>query len=94
MAKGLPHRTFDCPHKALQALSSQSARVVVTDFFMPRMRGAEFIGHARRICPDAHFIMVTGTPPASFAPGEHPDELLVKPIDIMQLRRKLHELTA
>ena len=51
---------FTKPAEALESLPRLSAGVVVTDYFMPRMDGIEFIRNASKIVPKAAFIMISG----------------------------------
>jgi DNA-binding NtrC family response regulator len=48
------------PMDALRGLARISAGVIVTDYSMPEMNGAEFIRQATKIAPDAVFIMISG----------------------------------
>jgi len=90
----LPHRTHHSPFEALKCLGGRSARVIVTDHDMPGMTGAEFIVHARRLCPDARIIMVSSAPPEQFTHDEQPDEVVTKPFDVVELRRKIQRIVA
>jgi len=92
IADKMAHRKVSCPIQALCNLQSSSARVIVTDHRMPGMTGKQFIASAKRLCPDATFIMVTGTPPDQFTEEERPHEVITKPFDPMALRRKLQGL--
>jgi DNA-binding NtrC family response regulator len=55
-----PVHPFTRPADALRKLPKISAAVIVTDYSMPRMNGAEFIRHASKIAPKAVFIMISG----------------------------------
>ena len=46
--------------EALQRLESRPYSVVVTDMRMPEMDGLQFIERARRIAPEAAYLMLTG----------------------------------
>ncbi|KKR07601.1 MAG: PAS domain S-box/diguanylate cyclase (GGDEF) domain-containing protein [Parcubacteria group bacterium GW2011_GWC2_39_14] len=94
VAGTLPHRTHHSPFEALKCLSGRSARVIVTDHDMPGMTGAEFIVYARRLCPDARIIMVSSAPPEHFSCAEQPDEVVTKPFDAIELRRKIKKIVA
>lgn len=94
LAHGLKHRKESCPKEALSHLQSNPARVIVTDYQMPGMSGKQFIAAARNYCPNARYIMVTGTPPDHFADNERPDEVITKPFDVLALRSKLKDLVS
>jgi len=55
-----PLHTFSRPRAALEALKHLDPAVVVTDYFMPEINGAEFMRQAHRLRPDSHFILITG----------------------------------
>jgi DNA-binding NtrC family response regulator len=55
-----PVHPFTKPEEALKKLAKISPGVVVTDYFMPHIDGAEFIRKATKIAPDAAFIMISG----------------------------------
>ena len=47
--------------EALELLQDRPCEVVITDLRMPERDGVELIQNARRIAPNAIFIMLTGT---------------------------------
>lgn len=51
---------FTSPLEALAALPRLGAGMIVTDYYMPKMSGIEFIRRAREACPDVVAIMITG----------------------------------
>jgi CheY-like chemotaxis protein len=55
-----PVHAFTNPVEALDKLPGLSAAVIVSDYFMPKMDGVEFIKRASRTLPDAVFIMISG----------------------------------
>jgi len=59
---GFSVATFTDPRTALVALSedAQSVDVVVTDWNMPPMNGAEFVRRARMVRPDLRAVLITG----------------------------------
>jgi len=91
-AGNLPHRRHLNPSSALDCLKTRSARVIVTDQAMPFMLGTEFIARARRICPNAHIIMVSSDPPTQFEPESLAALVITKPFDTLTLRRRLNSL--
>lgn len=52
--------TFESAKNALEALDDLVPAVVLTDQRMPGMSGVEFLGHVKRIHPDATRLMFTG----------------------------------
>ena len=52
--------TFSRPRDALAALPKLDVGVVVTDYFMPQLNGAEFIVKAAPLVPGIPFILITG----------------------------------
>lgn len=52
--------TFTKPHDALAALPSLDAGIVITDYYMPKLDGFEFIRQAARIVPEVPFILISG----------------------------------
>lgn len=52
--------TASGPVEALAALKSQAVHMIVSDYRMPRMNGAEFLAAARRMYPGVHIVLMTG----------------------------------
>lgn len=52
--------TAASPVEALEALKSRAVHMIVSDYRMPRMNGAEFLAAARRIYPGVHIVLMTG----------------------------------
>ncbi len=81
----------DSPAEALSLATSESFEVILTDYKMPQMTGAEF-AHAvkERVTPAPSIIMLTGTPDSvtHATPGSQ-DLVLVmaKPFDPARLLR-------
>ncbi|MCC5808402.1 MAG: response regulator [Opitutales bacterium] len=59
-AEGLPGEVTDSPEAALERVKGDAVRLVVADFEMPDMNGAEFIERARAVRPDLPVILVSG----------------------------------
>jgi DNA-binding NtrC family response regulator len=55
-----PVHAFTKPEDALRELPKLSPGVVVTDYMMPNLDGAEFIKKASKVAPGAAFIMISG----------------------------------
>jgi len=80
---------------ALAALAGGSFDLIVADYAMPGMTGAELIAEARGQYPELRFLLVTGyldsAAVESAAPGT---EILAKPFEPDTLRRKVQEVAA
>ena len=82
--------------EALRVLRNEGADLILTDFKMPGMNGAQFLSEARRVAPGTRHILLTafdrealqsldpkvGTPPIVHKPFE-PDHLLEVVDDVM-----------
>ena len=51
---------FNEPQKALEYLRENPRDVIVSDFKMPEMNGLQFLTEARKLCPYASMILLTG----------------------------------
>jgi DNA-binding NtrC family response regulator len=56
---GCPVHGFTKPTEALAALPNLGAAVIVTDYFMPKIDGLEFVRRAVTIAPEASIILIT-----------------------------------
>jgi len=80
---------------ALAAIEHCNYDLIIVDFAMPRMDGAEIIRKSRQIKPDQKFLMVTGFFDSDAVAAACPDTpMLRKPFDSESLRRLVRELTA
>jgi signal transduction histidine kinase/CheY-like chemotaxis protein len=80
---------------ALAAISQRRFDLVITDYAMPGMDGAELIRRAREVRPDSRFLIVTGHADSESvlgAAGETP--ILKKPFDAAQLVSLVAALSA
>ena len=78
---------------ALAALAAERFDLIVSDYAMPGMDGAELIGRARAIQPDARFLIVTGYADTGKVEEACPDtELLFKPFTPDQLIAAVNRL--
>jgi len=68
------------PREALQLSALESVELLVADFHMPHMTGAELVRRARRLRPDLRAAILTGCPDdARRALGAEPVPVLEKP---------------
>ena len=87
---GLDVRTTQSPHDALAWLAVDEVSVLVSDYDMPEMNGAQLCGQARRLRPDTVRILLTGRRTLETAiDGINQGEIfrfIGKPFDNEQLR--------
>ena len=57
-----PVLAFLKPREALEALPRVDAGVIVSDYDMPDLNGFEFMAEAKKVVPNANFILITGHP--------------------------------
>ncbi len=69
-------RTAPSGSEALEVLQHTEVSVIIVDYFMPRMTGAEFVQRVRRLDHYVQIILQTG-----YA-GEHPPRTLLAELDI------------
>lgn len=80
---------------ALQLLESDDCGpidLLLTDWLMPQVGGAELIRAARQLLPGVRVVVMTGQRPASYDQDELStpvDEVLAKPVRLADLRRAL-----
>ncbi len=80
---------------ALAAIGAEAFDLVVVDFAMPNMDGAELIREARKIRPDSRFLMVTGYADSEAVAAACPDTPIVrKPFDPGELRALVASLAS
>jgi CheY-like chemotaxis protein len=73
--------------QALQALRSQRFDLLVTDFAMPGMNGAELASQARQLWPDQRVLIVSGyADTQAISSANLRAALVVKPLDVRALR--------
>lgn len=84
--------------EALAWIASEEVAVLVSDYEMPEMTGAQLAGHARRVRPETVRILLTGRRTLETAvDGINQGEIfrfLNKPFDNEQLRQTVHDAIA
>jgi DNA-binding response OmpR family regulator len=83
--------------EALNLLASQAFHLVITDYHMPDMNGAEFVTLIKARLPDQRVMMISGITDLLEASGELPrgvDSFLCKPLRIAELRLTVSNLLA
>src|SRR5688572_24768258 len=77
---GIDMEGFTEPKKALRRLQEKPFDVVLCDFLMPGMNGADFINAARAVQPRAFYIIVSGLD-ENVMQRSKADLALLKPLD-------------
>lgn len=90
----------DCGYQVTEATSGEDAlpkfratgpRLVVTDFSMPGMNGAELVKHLKRLDPDVKVLILTGdlsiAEEAVARHGSVPEAIMQKPVELAALLR-------
>lgn len=83
--------------QALEAASTTSVAVLLTDLRMPRLDGAALVRKLRETQPDLPVVVMTGHPPVDWRstlqrPGEGPLILLEKPVRLANLMHALRQV--
>ncbi len=92
---GTEVRTAPSAEKALAALGSAPAEVVLTDLRMPGMDGIELLRLLRDRAPDIDVVIMTAyqdLPTVATAMREGAQDFLVKPLDLHHVRRLLDRI--
>jgi CheY-like chemotaxis protein len=78
--------------EALAQFKAGAFDLVLTDYFMPLMRGDELATRIKELAPAQPILMITGSPtdPGGFAPSA--DAILCKPFTIEALRAAMAQL--
>lgn len=77
---------------ALDSIESMKPDLLITDFLMPSMTGAELVGHARRKYPDLPVIIATGYADLQAITAViDPDVVLRKPFQLQDLSYKVQQ---
>lgn len=88
-------RPSTSPHEVLAWISSEQVAVLVSDYEMPEMTGAQLAAQAKRIRPETVRILLTGKRTLETAiDGIHQGEIfrfLGKPFEDRMLRQTVHE---
>ena len=91
MLTGLGHRveTLDCAEAALAALATGAPDLVLLDFAMPGMNGAQLAREARALHPGLPIVFVTG-----FAESDQLEGALGGDVAVLKKPFGVEELTA
>jgi CheY-like chemotaxis protein len=77
--------------EALQILATHPVDLIVTDYVMPQINGAQLADEARKTHPDLPILIASGF--AEFAPGEHATlPRIAKPFTQIELARAVADL--
>ena len=89
--------TTDNPQEALELLATNQFSVIISDYTMPSMSGADLLSTVRKKEPRCIRVMLTGATEADFVPDEiadgilHCQRFIAKPWDDDQLRLAIRE---
>ncbi|OUW17287.1 MAG: hypothetical protein CBD18_05025 [Opitutales bacterium TMED158] len=89
--------TFSDPESAVKAIKEANYDLIITDRAMPRMSGDQLAASAKAIDSGLPIYLMTGFGDVIKESGENPpniDGVLVKPVPLEALNRKLSELIA
>jgi two-component system, NtrC family, nitrogen regulation response regulator NtrX len=53
-------KTYTCPAAALAEIPTMKVGIIVSDFYMPKMDGVQFLQQVKPIKPDVPCILITG----------------------------------
>ena len=89
--------SFNDPRKALEWLGDNAADLVISDYKMPTMHGAEFTRHVRRVptCPDVPVVVVTAYADHDFqieALEAGASDFLRSPVDYLEFQTRARNL--
>jgi DNA-binding NtrC family response regulator len=84
--RGRRVRAFSDPIRALAALTTDDADLLIADLSMPWIDGKDVVASARGRRPDLKIIMVSGYPRGSEIAAESGVPFFPKPIDLAQFR--------
>lgn len=89
--------SFNDPRKALEWLTENHADLVITDYKMPTMHGAEFTRHVRQVptCPDVPVVVVTAYADHDFrieALESGASDFLLSPVDYLEFQTRARNL--
>ena len=85
-------QTYDNPVRALNELSMTKPDLIITDIKMPQMDGLQFSQEAKKICPDAEIVILSGHDNFSYAQTAvrlGASDYLLKPIKKKDFERML-----
>jgi diguanylate cyclase (GGDEF)-like protein/PAS domain S-box-containing protein len=89
--------SFNDPRMALEWLDDNPADLVISDYKMPTMHGAEFTRHIRRVptCPDVPVVVVTAYADHNFrveALEAGASDFLLSPVDYLEFQTRARNL--
>lgn len=87
-------RAFSDPIRALAALTSEPADLLIADLSMPWLDGAQIVATAREHQPEMPMILVSGYSRGAEVAAANGLRFFEKPIDLDRLRRVVEELLA
>jgi DNA-binding NtrC family response regulator len=91
-ASGRQVRAFSDPLRALAALRSDGADLLIADLAMPWIDGKDMLSSARLRDPGLPILLVSGMPGASQVAEREDVTFFSKPVDLDRLRRAVEQL--
>ena len=89
--RGRRVRAFSDPIRALSALTSEGADLVIADLSMPWIDGGDVVASARLRRPTLPVFLVSGYPRGADIAEQHQVPFFAKPVDLEALRRATQE---
>ena len=87
-------RSFSDPIRALAALNSEGADLLIADLSMPWIDGGDVVASARIRRPDLKVVMISGFARAAEIAQRNGIAFFAKPVDLDKLRRHAEEILA
>src|SRR4051812_35086667 len=84
-------RAFSDPIRALAALTSDGADLLIADLAMPWLDGKDVLASARLRRPDLSIVLVSGMPGASEIAEREGAGFFSKPVNLDKLRRHVDD---
>lgn len=93
---GVGHDVFEAGsgEEGVALCAAENPQLVLVDWTLPGLRGAELLQQLRACVPDAHLVLVTGHGPGASIDSSKASEVLRKPFRLKELKRLASEAGA